>query len=70
MVKTYKCPVHGEFEHECNMGDGELMTCPKGYIHNNRMENLELHCNKPVTRVFKPTHYSWKCDGFAGKGHD
>lgn len=54
MVKTYNCPIDGEFDHECNITDDELKECPK--------------CHSEVTRVFKTANYSWKCDGFAGRG--
>lgn len=54
MVKTYSCPTHGEFDHECRINDKELEKCPK--------------CSKLVVRVFKNANYSWKCGGFAGTG--
>lgn len=54
MVKTYKCPHCGEFDHECTLEDKELKECPK--------------CHSKVTRVFKPFHYDFKTDGFAGRG--
>ena len=55
MIKTYECPSCGEFEHECRITDKELKTCNT--------------CNQLVKRVFKTSHYSFKCDGFCGSGH-
>lgn len=56
MVKTYKCPACGEFEHECSITDAELDTC--------------TYCGEKVKRVYKAPHYSFKCSGFAGRGFD
>lgn len=53
VIKVYKCEDHGEFNHDCNMNDPQPV-CPQ--------------CGKEVKRVFKSPHYSFKCDGFAGRG--
>lgn len=56
VTKTYECPSCGEIEHQCSINENELKKCPK--------------CNGKVKRIFKPAHYIFKCDGFAGRGFD
>ena len=54
MTKTYSCPKCKEFDLETNINNKELKHCPK--------------CGEIVTRVFKSPHYSFKTDGFCGRG--
>ena len=72
MIKTYNCPIHGEFEHECRITDKELKLCPKvtcsGYKVSDPSYTFTHYCDQPVTRVFKLVNHSWKTEGFAGKG--
>jgi len=73
MVKNYICPIHGEFEHECKITDKELKLCPNCVTSRPTLsedfEMIEYHkCNNPITRVFKPTGYSFHTDGFCGSG--
>ena len=55
MTKTYFCPTHGHFDHECTMKDEELKEC--------EMNN----CEEKITRVWKTVNYT-DCDGFYGRG--
>ena len=63
IIKTYRCPLHGEFDHECNIGDEKLKECPKLDFNG----EYPRHCGKEVQRVFKALNYSDSV-GFYGKG--
>lgn len=64
VTKTYKCPIHGEFKHECSM-DEELKECPTK-LYEVPYGDGYIHCNKPVTRIFKTMTYL-DSEGFVGK---
>ena len=71
IIKTYKCPIHGEFDHEMDIGDEELKECLIPILEVNTTEPTKYtkytqYCRKPVTRVFKPIYYT-DCIGFAGR---
>lgn len=67
MVKTYYCEQHGEFEHDCRIGDKELTECPIVVGYFVKLGN-GFRCNKPIKRVYKSSHYSFHTDGFCGNG--
>jgi len=67
VTKTYKCPVHGEFDHDCSVNDGELKTCPKKTKCEMPNHSIEYKaCNMPVIRVYKKLTYM-DAEGFCGK---
>lgn len=65
MTKTYTCPLHGEFEHECKISDEELKVCGQLNYENKDYKDF---CKEKVTRVFKPIYYT-ECEGFCGRSY-
>ena len=51
---TYNCEKCGEFTIDKDIREPELKECPE--------------CKGKVNRVFKTAKYSFKCDGFCGRG--
>lgn len=64
VTKTYRCPVHGEFDHQFDTTNEELTFCPIATKVENK--NVFKVCCEPVTRVFKKLTYM-DSEGFVGK---
>lgn len=54
VTKTYECKSCGQFNHEFETTSEKIDKCP--------------NCNNPVTRVYKPIHYT-DCIGFCGRSY-